>query len=573
MAGQEGGSPFHEAILQAWDCALVGSQVVYLSGPITTGPRYVRLLRQGKSSAASMEQLRRKNIDDILLNVQRLRKQRHEIVIEPASLNLPAWSQSDYHLLWEHLIERHVALIILMPGWEYSAGCAIEFAHASKHGIPAETLSGSSVSVADGIAALTTACEDLRKDNAHGRLTGLAEQLKGVTGGLRKLVHLAVNKPQGLRKDASLDWLAEQGMNVAQFVSFLPDKARPQQAYSRVAGRDANELFANMESAIDCLLNASVDHSVNVRSYEPHNPQSREFIYGLTKIDDAVNAVKRLSSEGLHTIVNETIDVSDGGVSGVLLGNVLEFAPDDTPRCVEKPGTASLPRGWGCELLSSVYGFPVRLDVPFLSRLEFSLHPKPLGWKASNIVTWEYSEEQHIDGGPQIAWPNKFSRLIGDKTFGLLVAHHLGLPVPLTTVVNRRISPFTFGLPTGWNEIWIRTAPHEQMPGLFTTHRGWIDPFVLLRAEDPSDLRISSVLAQSGVRPVYSGALIVSGEGKIIVEGRAGAGDTLMVGESNPEDLPAAILKDVRELYDRVEELLGAVRIEWVHDGANVWIV
>jgi len=39
--------------------------------------------------------------------------------------------------------------------------------------------------------------------------------------------------------------------------------------------------------------------------------------------------VRNMSAEGLFVIANETVDVSDGGVSGVIQGGVAEFAPDD----------------------------------------------------------------------------------------------------------------------------------------------------------------------------------------------------------------------------------------------------
>lgn len=255
------------------------------------------------------------------------------------------------------------------------------------------------------------------------------------------------------------------------------------------------------------------------------------------------------------------------------MGNVLEFAPDDTPRCVEKPGTTSLPRSWGSELLANVYGFQVDLPAPFTSRLEFSLHPRPRGWKNTNVIAWEYAADERIDTEPQIVWPNKFSRLIGDKTFGLLVAHYLGLPVPRTTVINRRVAPFSFGRSTGWNEYWIRTAPQEQMPGLFTTHRGWLDPFKLLQSEDADAQKIASVLSQEGIRPCYSGALIVGVGGDTIIEGRAGTGDALMLGELSPQELPPAVINDVRDAYTDAAEMLGPVRFEWVHDGETAWIV
>jgi hypothetical protein len=382
-----------------------------------------------------------------------------------------------------------------------------------------------------------------------------------------------VVRSEELRKDASLNHLADIGMNVAQFVSFSPGVRGPAQEYSRISDAVANHTFKNARSAVQALLARSADGSVNVRSYEPFNPQSREFVYGLKTVDDAFSALCRLSGEGLHTIVNETVDIHDGGVSGVLMGNVLEFAPDDTPRCVEKPGTASLPRGWGRELLSTVYRFPVDLAVQFASRLEFSLHPTPRGWKQTNILTWEFSEEESLEAKPQLQWPNNFSRLIGDKVFGLLVAHHIGLPVPETTVINRRVAPFTFGLPTGWGETWIRTAPVEQVPGKFTTHRGWKDPYALLASEDVTGAQIASVLAQQGVRPEFSGALIIGPSGKPIIEGKAGEGESLMLGESAPQNLPTQIRKKVTLILEQAQAALGPVRMEWVFDGERVWVV
>ncbi len=376
-----------------------------------------------------------------------------------------------------------------------------------------------------------------------------------------------------LRKDASLDYLAKRGFNVAQFVSYKPVGGRPQQTFSRIAGCKPNSRFKTPHAAVERLLQRSAEQSVNVRSYEPFNPQSREFIYGLKSIEDVNDAVYRLTAAGLYTIVNETVDIHDGGVSGVLMGDVVEFAPDDTPRCVESLGTASLPSGWGQALLSSVYRFTVDLAGKTDDRLEFSLHPRPRGWKQTNILVWEFSQERNVHLAPLLQWPNKFSRLVGDKVFGLLVAHHIGLPVPETTVISRRVAPFTFGVGTGWGETWLRTAPDEQVPGKFTTHRGWIDPYSLLASEDVTGTQIASVLSQQGVRPEYSGALIVGSGNKAIIEGIAGAGDSLMLGESAPQQLPPTVRRSVLQLFQHAEAALGPVRLEWVFDGKRAWVV
>lgn len=160
-----------------------------------------------------------------------------------------------------------------------------------------------------------------------------------------------------LHKDEVLNSLAATA-NVAQFVSFRPSsKGDMSQSYCRVAGYPENHRFVDVKEAVAALLAASSDKMVNVRSYEPSSPRSREFVYGLETVESVLEIISRLSTENLHLIVNETIDIHDGGVSGVLQGQLIEFAPDDTPRCVEKPGIASLPMHMGERILHTVYGF------------------------------------------------------------------------------------------------------------------------------------------------------------------------------------------------------------------------
>src|SRR5205807_2616616 len=120
--------------------------------------------------------------------------------------------------------------------------------------------------------------------------------------------------------------------------------------------------------------------------------------------------------------------------------------------------------------------------------------------------------------------------LLGDKVFGLLVAHITGLPVPRSTVINRRVAPFTFGRLTGSTEVWMRTSPHEQVPGKFTTTRGWSDPFKILAKEDPDGKMLASIIAQDSVKSEYSGAVIVTIGGDVLIEGKSGEGESFMRG-------------------------------------------
>lgn len=378
-------------------------------------------------------------------------------------------------------------------------------------------------------------------------------------------------KTSHFRKDESLDQLAAL-INVAQFVSFSPHSPIRQE-YARVLGYSPNHVFNDLRDAIQQLMRNSPDSSINIRSFAPHDTQGNEFLYQQTNIDEIEAAVLRMADSGLHVIINETVDVEDGGVSGVVQGGIIEFAPDDTPRCVEREGVASFPISWGLGFLQKVYGFPVRLDFGPDYRLEFSLHPKARGWKHTHTLGWEFQNVGKSAIEPNKKWPNKFSRLIGDKAFGLLLASEIGLPVPRTTVISRRVAPFTFGDETGSAERWIRTCPREQVPGKFTTHHGWIDPFFLLAKEDPAGDQISSILAQNAVLPKYSGALIVGADGNVIIEGRAGEGEALMKGTAVPEPLPENVISSVMELYEQAYIRLGPVRLEWVHDGNRPWVV
>ena len=157
--------------------------------------------------------------------------------------------------------------------------------------------------------------------------------------------------------------------------------------------------------------------------------------------------------------------------------------------------------------------------------------------------------------------------------FGLLVASGEGYDVPLTKVLSRHLPPFSFGRSTGTDVSWIRTAPRVPTPGHFTTVRGWSDPFKLLAAEDPGGSKISSVLIQDEVHAEYSGALLTDVTGEPIIEGVPGHGDVLMLGGAAPGTLPNALRSRIRDLHSTIRRDFGSIRIEWVFDGEQVWIL
>jgi hypothetical protein len=373
-------------------------------------------------------------------------------------------------------------------------------------------------------------------------------------------------------KDEILDRLAEKG-NIAQFVSFSPELV---QRNSRIAGVKVNYEFGSPREAIEKLFLASPEGSLNVRSFLPDQPQSHEFVYGIKNQKEVCEHVERLASQGLYTIVNETIDVNDGGVSGVLQNGVVEFAPGVVPRFVEKSAdpVSTLPKEFAIRLLEEVYSCTLDIDYPSNMRVEFSLHPRKRGWRKTNTIIWEEEvvEENSIE--PFFRWPTGFSKFIGDKAYGLLIAHLLGFPVPKSTVfsTNPVLGIFSFGNTTGTGEVWMRTCPIVQEPGLFTTVRGWSDPYALMASDDPKSVSIASCLAQQEVPALFSGALLSTAD-EVLVEGVKGFGDDFMIGKKAPASLPKEIVHDVKELYRKMKEVLGPIRMEWAHDGSQVWVL
>jgi len=325
--------------------------------------------------------------------------------------------------------------------------------------------------------------------------------------------------------------------------------------------------------AIEALLQRAASGTINVRRFDLAGNRRFELAYGL----DAAAAeavVLEAAASGWNSIVNETIDIHDGGVSGVAFGDVIEFAPDDTPQGVHRPGICSLPRELGLRVLEKVYGFRPAINYEPNVRVEFSIHPMRIGIRNDHTIVWELERFPTAGPAPQGRWPNRFSELLGDKLFGLVLADQAGLPVPRTTAITRRVGTFRFGLTTTSLERWIRTCPPRPVPGFFPTFRGWKDPFVLMQGTDPhpGTSSLASVLDQRDVSAAYSGVAESRNE-LVELEGVQGSGDRFMLGQQEPQELPSRIVDDVRALHRKAVQKLGPIRMEWAHDGRQCWVV
>lgn len=541
-------------------------ETIYLSTPITTGPQLIAFLSGSGASlradASGVEDVRKEVVRE---NLSRLKPVRNRVrksnpnahIIDPTSLEVSDWSQSDYHRFWIEVIRRYADRIVFTDGWELSTGCVLEFAAGLELGLPMTDTTGALLTPSTAAAMLRKASEALASASLE---TWAVDGVARLADGLSALQI----------KDAQLAMLAKE-QNVARFVSFTPDV--PYIRYC-VLGEARTPRAKGTTWAIEKLLESSTNRQVNVRTFTSEVAKGNPFHYGLRSVDEVLKYVREAARSGYYCIVNETIDVEDGGVSGVTLGGIAEFAPDSTPRVVEGTGAARLPLAVASHVLKAAYGDDVRLPAGAGRRYEFSVHPQRVGSRNGKSVVWESENVAEVSLPSDIEWPNRFSELLGDKTFGLLIADAIGVPVPRTTVVNRRIAPFSFGRSTGSGEWWMRTAPARQTPGHFTTIRGWADPFKLLEQEDP-DREIASVLSQEGVSALFSGATLPAlDDPGHIVEGVPGWGDSFMLGLREASEMPSFVRGQVLDVLERIEAALGhRARIEWAADEQRVWVL
>lgn len=549
-------------------------QVVYISTPITTGPRLLAWLathrastldsdsQSGSTTDPAAEIVREEVIAENLARLDPVRasvhdRYPHSQLIDPTVLSVPGWVQQEYHRFWVEVIRSFVDRIVFADGWHLSTGCVIEYAAALEAGIPTEDASGHLLPPESTTQLLRRAADTLA-DAGRDSTIALAAANRAERAG-----HTTF-------KDADLAALAS-AHNVASFVSL----ASHSMALRHLVLRESTQSRSiGPEAAIKHLLRTSPSESVNVRTFRPGSNKGNPFKYGLKDVASAIQAVVEFTRDGYYCIVNETIDIHDGGVSGVTLGGIAEFAPDDTPRAVEKEGAARMPVQTAHRVLRSVYGDSIQVPERPNTRIEFSVHPARVGHRAEHVVVWESEAVEDVELAVETTWPNKFSRLVGDKTFGLLIADATGAPVPATTVVSRRVAPFRFGRATGTGEWWMRTAPADQTPGHFTTTRGWTDPFAILAKED-ADATVASILAQEGVNAIYSGASLPRSDGNgHIIEGVAGSGSDFMLGGETTTTLPTDLIERVESVLVHLQRSLGpGVRIEWAADSDTVWVL
>jgi hypothetical protein len=127
-------------LLEFMRCVVEDKQAIYISAPVTTGPRYLRWLRRTPDSVDRGAEFEK---EVVAPNRARGRELAHRVrerfpgavVINPTAVLLPGWQRGEYHELWGEVVQRYARMAVFGDGWEYSYGCLYEFLTACRAGV------------------------------------------------------------------------------------------------------------------------------------------------------------------------------------------------------------------------------------------------------------------------------------------------------------------------------------------------------------------------------------------------------------------------------------------------------
>ncbi|HEV2912618.1 MAG TPA: hypothetical protein VGX92_04815 [Pyrinomonadaceae bacterium] len=162
-------------VMTAFDCVLPDNSAIYCSGDVTTGKRLYELLK--KYEVRSIEELKtrlgaalfketfdklvRANIERGIEFTENIRRRGHPNLINPGPFTAPGFEQQHYHYLWEWVIIKKVYEAQFNEGWEYSNGCTLEYAIATRKGIPRLDHLGNVLELAQALQKIERAVAEL----------------------------------------------------------------------------------------------------------------------------------------------------------------------------------------------------------------------------------------------------------------------------------------------------------------------------------------------------------------------------------------------------------------------------
>jgi hypothetical protein len=223
-------------LLQAFESAGIKNGIVYLSVPITSGGREIRLMKElGCKTRSELQaqyperyasEVIRKNEQAAAALATKIRAAfAHDLVINPGPINVFGWTQEDYGKLWEQIVSSYAIRVVVAPEWELSRGARAEVGVALQRAIPIMNAELKALGWAD--------IKDLDR-NAHDALRSTGWSEADVEAYLPPLSISSVPPPSSTQQDFAaqmraaaevFSWLrGERDYQVAKFGIDLDDE-------------------------------------------------------------------------------------------------------------------------------------------------------------------------------------------------------------------------------------------------------------------------------------------------------------------------------------------------------------
>jgi hypothetical protein len=177
-----------------FDAVLAPRSAIYVSVPITGGRRVLEARSAhggGDLSSDTARRLMSLNVAEARDLVRSVRSRTNRPVIDPAAIGaVMNWTQDDYRRFWGETVRRFAAEVVFADGFEFSDGCAYEYATAIADGVPVKSADGADLALAEGIRRLEAGREARVRSGApvdvvDGALRAAKEAHRGGGAGSR----------------------------------------------------------------------------------------------------------------------------------------------------------------------------------------------------------------------------------------------------------------------------------------------------------------------------------------------------------------------------------------------------
>ncbi len=166
-----------QMVMSAFDCVLPDDTGIYCSSDITTGKRFYFefLLSHRVRSDEELKQqvgeekhkelkneLIQANVDRGLGFTEKLRERGLTNLVNPGPFFARGFDQQHYLYLWEWVIIKKIYQVYFNENWQYSNGCTLEYAIATRKGIPRFDNLGNDLPLAQAIPMIEAAADELK---------------------------------------------------------------------------------------------------------------------------------------------------------------------------------------------------------------------------------------------------------------------------------------------------------------------------------------------------------------------------------------------------------------------------